>query len=93
MSPSAFHRTFKTMTSLTPLQFQKQLRLLEARSLMLADAANAETAAYRSATRARRNSAESTLGCSALRPAPIRRVRKRRRSKPDAERATRSARS
>ncbi len=35
------------MTSLTPLQFQKQLRLLEARSLMLADAANAETAAYR----------------------------------------------
>ena len=47
MSASAFHRTFKTMTSLTPRQYQKQLRLLEARNLMLADAANAETAAYR----------------------------------------------
>jgi AraC-like DNA-binding protein len=47
MSASAFHRTFKTMTSLTPLQYQKQLRLLEARNLMLANAANAETAAYR----------------------------------------------
>jgi transcriptional regulator GlxA family with amidase domain len=47
MSASAFHRTFKTMTSLTPLQYQKQLRLLEARNLMLAEAANAETAAYR----------------------------------------------
>jgi AraC-like DNA-binding protein len=47
MSASAFHRTFKTMTSLTPLQYQKQLRLLEARNLMLADAANAEMAAYR----------------------------------------------
>lgn len=35
------------MTSLEPLQYQKQLRLLEARNLMLADAANAETAAYR----------------------------------------------
>ena len=47
MSPSAFHRQFKAMTSLTPLQYQKQLRLLEARQLMLAGAANAETAAYR----------------------------------------------
>ena len=47
MSASAFHRTFKTMTSLTPLQYQKQMRLLEARNLMLVDAANAETAAYR----------------------------------------------
>jgi len=47
MSASAFHRKFKTMTSMTPLQYQKQLRLLEARNLMLADTANAETAAYR----------------------------------------------
>jgi AraC-like DNA-binding protein len=47
MSPAAFHRNFKSMTSMTPLQYQKQLRLHEARNLMLSDAANAETAAYR----------------------------------------------
>lgn len=47
MSPSAFHRQFKAFTSMTPLQYQKQLRLLEARRLMTSDAANAETAAFR----------------------------------------------
>lgn len=47
MSPSSFHHHFKAMTSLTPLQYQKQLRLLEARRLMLAEAANATSAAYR----------------------------------------------
>ena len=46
MSPSAFHRQFKALTAMTPLQYQKQLRLLEARHLMLAGVANAETAAY-----------------------------------------------
>lgn len=46
MSPSAFHRQFKSITSLTPLQYQKQLRLLEARRLMLTDATSAEIAAF-----------------------------------------------
>ncbi len=46
LSPSAFHRQFKAITSLTPLQYQKQLRLLEARRLMLAEEANVETAAF-----------------------------------------------
>jgi AraC-like DNA-binding protein len=46
LSPSAFHRQFKALTSMTPLQYQKQLRLLEARRLMVADAANVETAAF-----------------------------------------------
>lgn len=46
MSPSAFHRQFKAFTSMTPVQYQKQLRLLEARRLMTTDAANAETAAF-----------------------------------------------
>jgi AraC-like DNA-binding protein len=46
MSPSAFHRQFKALTSMTPLQYQKQMRLLEARHRMLAGTANAETAAY-----------------------------------------------
>ncbi len=47
MSPSSFHQHFKTLTSMTPLQYQKQLRLLEARRLMVADAANVANAAYR----------------------------------------------
>jgi AraC-like DNA-binding protein len=46
MSPSAFHRQFKAITSMTPLQYQKQLRLFEARRLMVSDAVNVETAAY-----------------------------------------------
>ncbi|WP_118182680.1 AraC family transcriptional regulator [Paraburkholderia phosphatilytica] len=47
MSPSAFHRQFKALTSMTPLQYQKQLRLLEARQLMVTGAANAESAAWK----------------------------------------------
>ena len=47
MSPSAFHRKFKMITSMTPLQYQKQLRLVEARRLMVAEEANVETAAFR----------------------------------------------
>ena len=46
MSLSSFHQHFKAVTSMTPLQFQKQLRLLEARRLMLANLANATHAAY-----------------------------------------------
>ncbi len=46
MGASAFHRQFKAMTGLTPLQYQKQLRLLEARRLMIANAANVETACF-----------------------------------------------
>jgi AraC-like DNA-binding protein len=46
MSPSAFHRQFKAVTSMTPLQYQKQLRLLEARRLLVAGEANVETAAF-----------------------------------------------
>ncbi len=46
MSPSAFHRQFKALTSTTPLRYQKQLRLLEARNLMVADARNVEKAAF-----------------------------------------------
>lgn len=34
LSASAFHRTFRTVTGSSPLQFQKQLRLLNARQLL-----------------------------------------------------------
>jgi AraC-like DNA-binding protein len=47
LSPSAFHRKFKAMTSMTPLEYQKQLRLMEARRLMIADHVSAETAAFK----------------------------------------------
>lgn len=46
MSPSSFHQHFKALTSMTPLQYQKQLRLLEARRLMLTDSVTATSAAY-----------------------------------------------
>ena len=47
MSASAFHRQFKALTAMTPLQYQKRLRLLEARNLLIADAATAEAVAFR----------------------------------------------
>jgi AraC-like DNA-binding protein len=46
MSTSSFHRCFKAMTTLTPVQFQKQLRLVEARRLMLSEGRAASRAAY-----------------------------------------------
>jgi AraC-like DNA-binding protein len=45
MSPSAFHHHFRLMTAMSPLQYQKWLRLSEARRLMLAENMNAGTAA------------------------------------------------
>ena len=47
LSQSAFYRRFKELTSMTPLQYQKQLRLIEGRRLMVAEAASAETAAFK----------------------------------------------
>ncbi|UUX95000.1 AraC family transcriptional regulator [Aquabacterium sp. J223] len=47
MSPSTFHHHFKALTAMSPLQYQKRLRLTEARRLMLADGLDAATAAYR----------------------------------------------
>ena len=46
MSSSTFHHHFRSMTALSPLQYQKQLRLHEARRLMLADRLDAATAAF-----------------------------------------------
>jgi AraC-like DNA-binding protein len=44
---SSFHHHFKQVTSMSPLQYQKQLRLLEARRLMLAENSTATIAADR----------------------------------------------
>lgn len=46
MSVSSFHQHFKALTSMTPIQYQKHLRLLEARRLMVMDAAKVGEAAY-----------------------------------------------
>lgn len=46
MSPSSFYQHFRSVTSLSPLQFQKQLRLIEARRLMLAEGVSASSAAF-----------------------------------------------
>jgi AraC-like DNA-binding protein len=47
MSVSSFHHHFKAVTAMSPLQFQKRLRLQEARRLMLGEDLDATTAAYR----------------------------------------------
>ncbi|RVH14324.1 AraC family transcriptional regulator [Sinorhizobium meliloti] len=46
MSLTAFHKHFKMMTSLTPGQYQKRLRLIEARRLMLDQGFSASNAAF-----------------------------------------------
>jgi AraC-like DNA-binding protein len=47
MSVSGFHHHFKSVTAMSPLQFQKRLRLQEARRLMLGEYLDAASAAYR----------------------------------------------
>jgi AraC-like DNA-binding protein len=46
MSASAFHRRFKAVTALSPLQFQKRIRLLQARLLLVSGAGNASAVAF-----------------------------------------------
>lgn len=46
MSTSSFHNHFRSITAQSPLQYQKHLRLHEARRLMLAESLDAATAAY-----------------------------------------------
>lgn len=47
LSSSAFHQHFKTVTALSPLQYQKRLRLQEARRLLMGEGVDAATAAFR----------------------------------------------
>jgi AraC-like DNA-binding protein len=46
MSPSTLHEHFKIVTSMSPLQYQKQLRLQEARRLILSQSLDAATAGH-----------------------------------------------
>ncbi|MFN0084712.1 MAG: AraC family transcriptional regulator N-terminal domain-containing protein [Blastocatellia bacterium] len=47
MSISGFHHHFKSVTAMSPLQFQKQIRLQEARRLMLGEDLDAASAGFR----------------------------------------------
>lgn len=47
MSVSSLHRHFKEVTAMSPIQFQKQLRLQEARRLLLSESTDATEAAFR----------------------------------------------
>lgn len=47
MSVSGFHHHFKSVTSMSPLQFQKQVRLQEVRRLMLGEDLDAASAGHR----------------------------------------------
>ena len=47
MSVSSFHHRFKDVTAMSPLQYQKQIRLQEARRLMLNENFDAASAAFR----------------------------------------------
>lgn len=47
MSRSAFHQQFKAVTAMSPLQYQKRLRLTEARQILLSEQADAASTAYR----------------------------------------------
>ena len=46
MSVSSFHRHFRAVTAMTPIQFQKQIRLQEARARLLADADDVAAVGY-----------------------------------------------
>jgi AraC-like DNA-binding protein len=46
MSPSVLHRRFKAATVMSPLQYQKQVRLLEARKMLMSGAVEAASVAY-----------------------------------------------
>lgn len=47
MSPSSLHQHFRQLTAMSPLQYQKWLRLSEARRLMLNEGLNAANAAFK----------------------------------------------
>ncbi len=46
MSPSAFHEHFREVTNMSPLQYQKHIRLQEARRLLSTEATDAASVAY-----------------------------------------------
>jgi hypothetical protein len=64
---SGFHSHFKAVTNMSPLQFQKHIRLQEARRLMLGENLDAAERVFGSATTTPRTSTANTSGTSASR--------------------------
>ena len=75
MSTANLHRCFKLLTGLSPLQYQKQLRLYEAQRLMLFEMSEPRRPPSRWATRA---SPSSTASTSGIREPPLRDMHRRR---------------
>lgn len=67
MSVSSLHHHFKTVTALSPMQYQKQLRLHEARRLMIVEQLDVGSAGHRVGYQSPRNSAGSTAASMACR--------------------------
>ncbi len=65
MSVSAFYRNFQAVTAMSPIQFQKQIRLQEARLLLATHPGDVTGSGSASATTTRRSSAVSTAASSA----------------------------
>lgn len=65
MSVSAFYRHFQAVTAMSSIQFQKQIRLQEARLLLATHPGDVTGSATASATTTRRSSAASTAASSA----------------------------
>ncbi|UUZ76610.1 AraC family transcriptional regulator [Polaromonas sp. P1(28)-13] len=68
MSPSTFRQHFRNLTGMSPVQYQRQLRLQEARQLMLNQALDASSTAARGATKAPHSSVVITAACLVRRP-------------------------
>ena len=47
MSPSSLHQHFKTVTGMTPIQYQRRIRLHEARRMLLVDSIDIGDASFR----------------------------------------------
>ena len=61
MSPSALHSHFKAVAAMSPIQYQKRLRLQEARRRLLSGGTSAEAVAYEVGYASARSSAGNTL--------------------------------
>jgi len=66
MSTSGFHQWFRSITGMSPLQYQKQLRLQEARSILRNGRKDVGTVSRCVGYEAPHSSAGSTAGCSGI---------------------------
>jgi transcriptional regulator GlxA family with amidase domain len=65
MSVSSFHRHFRAVTSMTSIQFQKQIRPREARARLLAQPGDITSVGFAVGYNSPHSSAASTGACSA----------------------------